>query len=91
MSELERIENELATLENLESYSKEEQATIVASVIAQMVVSVPRNQLVDFFKSMIMSNPDLLDNLIGFFKSRLLQSYRDAIKRRRREIRIKRV
>jgi hypothetical protein len=91
MSEIERIEKELTVLENLESYNKEEQATILASIIAQIVVSIPRDQLVGFFKSMIMSNADLLDNLIDFFKSKLLKEYREAIKRRRREIRIKRI
>jgi hypothetical protein len=88
---IEEIEKQLQAIEMLESYSRDEQAEVVAGIIARMVASIPREQLANFFKQMILNNPDILDYLIDFFKTRLLKEYREAVKLKRREIKIKRV
>jgi len=84
------IEKALERLEQIESYTKEEQATLIASTIVEMVTLTPRESLVPFFKTMFLSNPDILDTMIDFTKSKLLKQYREAVKQARRQPRIRR-
>lgn len=82
---MEELEKQLQAIEQIESYGKDEQANLVASVIAKMVVEIPRDQLVSFFKSMILRNPDIMDYWVDFLKTKVLKQYRDAIKMARRK------
>ena len=83
------IEKRLEALEEIESYSKEEQAEILASITAQLIYSIPKEQLVPFLKQFILANPDMLDNMIDFYKNKLLRQYREQMKKLRRKSKIK--
>jgi len=83
------IERFLEGIEQLESYNKEEQANFIAAYLAQLVTSMPKEQLVSFFRSWILRNPDTIDHWIDFLKSKALKQYREAIKMARRRVRIK--
>ena len=83
------IEKRLEVLEEIESYSKEEQAKILASITAQLILSIPKEQLIPFLKQFILANPDMLDNMVDFYKNKLLRQYREQMKKLRRKSQIK--
>jgi hypothetical protein len=85
------IEKQLQFIEQIESESKDMQANLIASLLAQIVITIPREQLVSFFKSMLLQDSDILEFMIDFTKTKLLKQYREAIKTSKREIKIKRI
>jgi hypothetical protein len=79
------LEKQLQTIEQIESYSKDEKADLIASSLAQLIMTIPKEQLASFLKSMMLSDPDMIDHYIDFYKTRILKQYREAIKMARRQ------
>jgi hypothetical protein len=90
MPTLAELERQLQALEQIESLSKDAQATLIASILAETIITMPREQLVPYFKSMMLRNPDLIDSQIGQLKNQMLKQYREAIKKARKESKITR-
>lgn len=84
------VEKRLEALERFESLNREEQAEVLSGLLTDMLSAMSREQMQRFFKLWILSNPDLLEELLDKFKTDLLKQYREAIKQAKREAKIKR-
>ena len=88
--EVSQILNFLDWLDNFQELNDEEKAEMIANILYDIFKSMTPEQFKAFFKNFLLQNPELLDEWIERYKRMFERQLRQALRQKRKEIKVMR-
>jgi len=86
-----QIEKILDWMDNFENLDIEQKAELISTTIYYYLKQMKPEEFKQFFKTFLLNNPEILDDIVEHFRKRYMKMLREALKRRKRDIKIKRL